>query len=243
MKVATWNLDHVRLGSGRRTQRIRAEIERVGADVWVLTETHPLFSPGDSFEGISSSSVAGDRPAGERWVSIWVRRGIPASEVQVTGEPERSAAVRVALGELRTMVIFGTVLPWRGDRSTEARGAEKFEQSLAAQSRQWGSLTGDGDDLCVIGDFNQELSDDGPVGTKRGRIALSTLLRLHGLTCVTANDRDPLPRRAGRASIDHVVVSDRLQVATSVTSIWPEAPSLLKGLSDHYGVCVSIPDA
>ena len=243
MKIATWNLDHVRPDSSGRTRRIHAAIEVVGADVWVLTETHSLFSPGDHFEGVSLSSLAGDRPVGERWVAIWVRREIVASHVQIAGEPHRSAAVRLALGRNRHIVVFGTVLPWRGDRSTELRGAAKFEQSLTAQSSDWDGLLGVGDDLCVIGDFNQELSADGPVGTRRGRIALSTLLQLRGLTCVTANGRDPLLERGWRASIDHVVVSNRLEARTSVILIWPNEFPLPKGLSDHHGVCVTISDA
>jgi exonuclease III len=243
MKIATWNLDHVRPGSSERTRKINAAIEGVGADVWVLTETHSLFSPGDQFNKISFSSLAGDRPVGELWVAIWVRREIVASHVEVVGEPHRSAAVRLALGHSRHMVVFGTVLPWRGDRSTQLRGAAKFEHSLAAQSSCWDGLLGVDDDLCVIGDFNQELSADGPVGTRRGRIALSTLLQSRGLTCVTANSRDPLLERGWRASIDHVVVSNRLEPRTSVLSIWPNECPLPMGLSDHYGVCVTIPDA
>ena len=74
MKIATWNLDHVRPGSSERTRNMRAAIEGVGADVWVLTETHSLFSPGEHFEEISHSSLAADRPVGELWVAIWVRR-------------------------------------------------------------------------------------------------------------------------------------------------------------------------
>ena len=244
MKIATWNLDHIRPGSSERTKKIRSVIEGVGADVWVLTETHSLFSPGNHFEDISFSSLAGDRPIGELWVAIWVSRETVASRVQIAGEPDRSAAVRLALGpNNRHIVVFGTVLPWRGDRSTELRGAAKFEQSLAAQSSGWDGLLGVDDDLCVIGDFNQELSADGPVGTRRGRIALSTLLRSRDLTCVTANGRDPLLERGWRASIDHVVVSNRLEAKTSVTSIWPNEFPLPKGLSDHHGVCVTIPDA
>lgn len=243
MKIATWNLDHVRPGSSERTRKIRAAIEAVGADVWVLTETHSLFSPGDQFKKTSFSSLAGDRPVDELWVAIWVRRELVASPVQITGEPHRSAAVRLALGHSRHIVVFGTVLPWRGDCSTELRGAAKFEQSLAAQSSGWDGLVGVDDDLCVIGDYNQELSADGPVGTRRGRIALSTLLRSRGLTCVTANSRDPLLERGWRASIDHVVVSNRLEARTSVVSIWPNEFPLPRGLSDHHGVCVTIPEA
>jgi endonuclease/exonuclease/phosphatase family metal-dependent hydrolase len=243
MKIATWNLNHVRPGSSERTRRIHAAIDGVGADVWVLTETHSLFSPGNHFKEISLSSLAGDRPVGELWVTIWVRREIVASQVQVAGEPQRSAAVRLAIGKNRHIVVFGTVLPWRGDRSTELRGAAKFERSLAAQSSCWDGFLGVDDDLCVIGDFNQELSADGPVGTRRGRIALSTLLRSRGLTCVTAGGRDPLLERGWRASIDHVMVSNRLEARTSVMSIWPNEFPLPKDLSDHHGVCVTIPDA
>lgn len=238
MRIATWNLDHVRPG-GRRTQRIRDAINWVGADVWVLTETHREFSPGESYVSWASSVEAQDRPQGECWVSIWVRRGISAAPLRLFGEPQRSAAVRITGVSGRDLAVFGTVLPWRGDCVSSVRGATRFEEAVSWQQRDWLALTNEAD-LCIAGDFNQELSAGGPVGTKRGMAVLNAVLASHSLVCLTANASDPLLQRGWRTSIDHILVSKRLAKNASVVATWPEEHPLPSGMPDHYGVCAAL---
>jgi endonuclease/exonuclease/phosphatase family metal-dependent hydrolase len=243
MKIATWNLERVRPGVGARTERIRAALATIPADVWVLTETHSKFQLPEAYEQVASSSTATDRGPGEQWVSIWVRRSLHAVTKEVRGEPDRSAAVLVARKTGRDLVVFGTVLPWRGDRATADRGATKLEKSLAAQTSDWRLLSAGSHatDICIVGDFNQELSADGPVGTRRGRAALTRALEDHGLTCATSAERDPL--RTWRASIDHVMLSTPLVGQLRGTTIWPNQFPLPKNMPDHHGVCVDLADA
>lgn len=245
LRIATWNLDRVRPGTGVRTERIRAAIEKVDSDVWVLTETHERFSPGEQFIEKAFSFAPPYRQNDERWVSIWVRRDLDTEALTVDGEPERSAAARIKLGEGRHLVVFGTVLPWRGDTATELRGAAKFVTSLTKQARDWERLryVHVGDHLCVAGDFNQEFQSNGPVGTKLGRDALDAELRpgQHGqLECVTGGERDPLLKLGRGKSIDHILLDVELAYTAQVCKVWPDEYPLLKRMSDHYGVCVEL---
>jgi endonuclease/exonuclease/phosphatase family metal-dependent hydrolase len=245
MRVATWNLEHVRPGNGARTQRIRDAIDGIAADVWVLTESHPDFVPAPGYVRHAVSAEAPDRRSGGRWVVIWVRTGVDASPLAVTSEPERMAAIQVHRGTRRPLLVFGTVLPWRGDgRRREVRGGQAFAHSLRLQATDWASARAGvpGAELCIAGDFNQELGADGPVGTRVGQSALEETLERLDLECVTGGIRDPLLSRGWRASIDHILISRGIRTDGTV-EIWPEQFPLSGMLSDHHGVCVRVVDA
>jgi endonuclease/exonuclease/phosphatase family metal-dependent hydrolase len=244
MRVATWNLENVRPGDGARSQRFRNAIAEIAADVWVLTESHPDFVPATGYVRHAVSAEAPDRVGGGRWVVIWVRAEIAALPLAVVAEPERSAAVQVNRADGRPLLVFGTVLPWRGDTRREVRGGRAFAQSLRLQATDWAAARAalPGAELCIAGDFNQELGADGPVGTRAGREALDGTLEALDLTCVTGGAQDPLLVRGWRASIDHILLSSGLRGAAA-PEIWPEQFPLSGMLSDHYGVCVRVADA
>ncbi|APW47985.1 hypothetical protein [Rhodoferax antarcticus] len=62
MKIANWNLK--RIGpSERRAEPIRQQLKAVNADIWVLTETHELISPGSDFSSVMSGKT--ERKAGK----------------------------------------------------------------------------------------------------------------------------------------------------------------------------------
>ena len=243
LRIATWNLECVRPGHGARSRRIRQAITQVDADVWVLTESHPAFVPAAGYELAAISAPAPDRVAGGRWVAVWVRHGTHVEPFAVSGEPERCAAVVVRCKPAFDVVVFGTVLPWRGDRRhPDRRGSEAFERAVSAQALDWDAARAShpSAELCVAGDFNQELTADGPVGTRVGRSMLDSVLRSRELRCITAGDLDPLLSRGWRASIDHVVVSRGLLSPAAPPQIWPDCYPLPHSLPDHYGVCVSL---
>jgi endonuclease/exonuclease/phosphatase family metal-dependent hydrolase len=241
MRVATWNLQCARPGYGARSQRLQAALAAVAPDVWVLTESHPDFVPAPGYVRRAVSAEAPDRSGGGRWVVIWARTEIAAEPLAVAREPERAAAVRIRRPGGRELVVFGTVLPWRGDtRHSDVRGGQAFARSLGLQAADWDTVPGA--ELCVAGDFNQEFGANGPVGTRAGRAALEAALAARDLACVTGGVHDPLLARGWRANIDHVVVSRGLRTR-SVAEVWPEHFPLPRGLSDHHGVCVSLADA
>ena len=214
--------------------------------MWILTESHPEFAPEVGYERVAVSAQAPDRRNGECWVAVWIRQEIQATGLALVGEPERTAAARIDLGAGRSLVVFGTVLPWRGDiRHPGYRGARAFERALVAQAADWDRALADhrSVELCIAGDFNQELSAEGPVGTRAGRHALQRVLIERSLRCVTSGDADPLIARGWRENIDHVVLSQGLRATQSMATIWPEQFPLPTNLSDHHGICVQLADA
>jgi endonuclease/exonuclease/phosphatase family metal-dependent hydrolase len=245
MRIATWNLERVRPGAGVRSQRIRDAIAGIDPDVWVLTESHADFVPAPGYVRHAVSVDAPDPGGGERWVVIWLRAGVDAQPLAVTGEPERSAAVQINRPDRAPLLVFRTVLPWRGDkRLHEVRGGQAFARSLQLQATDWGAARAavDNAELCIAGDFNQEFDADGPVGTRIGRAAFDETLEAIGVSCVTGGDHDPLLARGWRTNIDHILLNRGLR-ADATAEIWPEHFPLSGTLSDHHGICVRVVDA
>jgi hypothetical protein len=246
MKIATWNVDRVRPGNGARSERIRRAIAEVDADVWVLTETHPDFTPGEGFATAAVSASAPDRKGAECWVAIWVRRDWASEEFTLSGQPERSAASLLRRTNGKPIIIFGCVLPWRSDvRHSVVRGGAAFAHAIEAQSADWDLLRTKHRDavFCLAGDLNQELTANGSVGTKRGREALVEALGRRDLVCITGGDLDPLVARGWPASIDHIAIGPGIQVIPNSHHVWPNQYPLHRNMPDHHGVRVELTEA
>jgi hypothetical protein len=122
MRIATWNLNRCSFGSSARCAKLLEWMERVDADIWVLTETHQTFAPRSGYRLIAHSADAPDRKfgRGECWVAVWSR--LSAVPISLSANLERVAAAKV--GEA---VIVGTVLPWLADgRQPGLRGEAAF---------------------------------------------------------------------------------------------------------------------
>lgn len=236
MRIATWNVARCRPQSVRAA-RVTEWMRSVGADVWVLTETHRGLSPGPGYTLIASSADAPDRDAarGECWVAVWSR--LPARPLDLSSDRERSAAIRL---NTEDVVVVGTVLPWLTDaRRPGLRGEEAFLAGLGEQLADWKRFRQDTScGLCVAGDFNQDLLTTGHYyGSSGGRLALRTALRECGLDCWTGGIDDPLAP-SGLACIDHIAVAGLESAGMPRSTAWPEAGTLRKTLSDHYGVWI-----
>ena len=192
------------------------------------------------------TSPAIDRVKGGRWVTIWVRDEMEATEVVLREQNERMAAVRIVRAPYRSVVVFGTVLPWRADtRHAEYRGARVFEHTLREHAKEWDAqMTGEEDtELCIAGDFNQEFQANGPVGTRIGRAALDEILQNSKLTCATGGSQDPLVHRRCGTNIDHILISKGLRVSDVLPESWPESIPVPRRISDHYGISITVADA
>lgn len=159
----------------------------------------------------------------------------------VSGEPERSCDARVEHPSGQRLLVFASVLPWRGDLLQDPlRGAAAFCASLSAQLKDISALREEypGERICLLGDLNQEL--DGPcrVGTARGREMLDSSLKERDMVCLAAGERDPLLQRGWPASIDHVITCCALAEHRSNAEVWPDRYPLPAGWPDHYGVAV-----
>jgi len=245
MKIATWNVEGVRPRGRERTVYIREAIGRIGADIWILTESHPEFMPAEGYRPLAVSTPAAYRVDG-CWVAIWIREDIVGKARALNVEADRSAGACVLRPGGHSLFVFGTVLPWRADaRYTQFRGGIAFERALKAQAAEWQLARKEDPDaeLCVAGDFNQELGAEGPAGTHVGRVAFDEMLKSQKLTCVTGGDRDPLYALGWGTNVDHILLSNGLRMKERRADIWPKESVLPTMAPDHYGVCITLAEA
>jgi endonuclease/exonuclease/phosphatase family metal-dependent hydrolase len=244
VKFATWNLARVLPKHVERSAAIGAWLDRVDADVWVLTETHDSVSPGPGFSSVSTEHPDRAGEPGERWATVWSR--LPIEPLPPTRDPARAVAAVVRPTHGAPFVVYGTVLPWLGSpwRDVPAHLGRAFRAALMAQLADWVDVVGlfpEGG-LFVLGDLNQDLSSVYYYGSGRNRLALLDALESVGLSALTAHPNDPVRAMAwDRASIDHVCVPARIAAHGSPRlEVWPPGPAPDRRLSDHFGVAANL---
>ena len=241
LRIATWNVERPKRSEATRRDRLLTAIQAVQADIWILTETHTLISPGSEF--MVTSTQQADRPhePGESWVAIWSR--FPIEPVAPTSDPCRAIAVRVIPEGVRSLIVYGTVLPWLGSswQGIASAGGAAFSAALSVQHADWLALQQENPDCDFIlaGDFNQDLGSFHYYGSTQNRAKLQRAISSAKLQCLTATALDPIPKHAPRhASIDHICVSTNLSPVNC--SSWPTTEKPQKNLSDHFGVSVDL---
>ncbi len=217
-------------------------IETLGtneADIWVLTETRDEVVPSDEMVAIHSAPRPKDSArvrSDSRWVSIWSRHR-DFTPVPLAADPSRTAAARIRIEASKTMLIYGTVLPWNSD--PVHRGATGKREAVLAQIAEWRALRATYfDDLfCVAGDFNQDMGT-GSHGSSKAIIALlREAFRNLGLVCLTQPERLS-PQGWSHRVIDHVAVSDEIASGATLASAWAADKAKL---SDHGGIVLQLP--
>lgn len=229
--IGTWNLDWAFRG---KTTQYSDVLTRHAADIWVLTETRDAACP-PAHQYVFHSP---QRPRDDvrkwtedsRWASIWSRW--PLEPVVTKSDPTRVVCARISPSGMKPLLVYGTVLPWRGD--TLYRKEDK-KRAIERQIEEWGSLKKAHHDcsLIVIGDYNQEMAKQKapPTETLQGAIELG--LQSLEMTCLTT------PQRVGHAwsheVIDHISVPNEIAAEFEFQTAWLPDPAL----SDHGGIVVS----
>lgn len=246
LRIGTWNVEYA--DSRATNVRRRSAMRRNPADIWILTETHDALAPptGNLSKAHSRQRpLYGQRVKGRsRWVSIWTRYPIVARPRLRGADPERTT-VAVIHTPIGPVVVYGTVMPWSGDKgryglNDEASGWSEHHRVLPLQINEWRKLRRrfPGTALCVAGDFNTDMASGSYYGTKRGIAILRRGLRKCGLFCATE------PKRLRRNAliyppIDHIALPVRWATRTRVVSAW-EGRVGNPRLSDHSGLVVEI---
>lgn len=244
MRIATWNLERPKERSHTKVPALRAQLRDVDADVWVLTETHDVVSPGPNYGAVTTCGSDREQMPGERWVSIWSRLG--SHEQLPTTDAVRTCCARVQTTAGKDLLVYGTVLPWTGSmwHAIAGAGGAAYLAALEVQAADWRRLRAEYPhaDFCLAGDLNQDLQEAWHYGSARQRSQLLEALASAGLTPVTAKERDPVWKQThgARASVDHVCLSNRLAALASEPEAWPVAQAPKRHLSDHFGVVVSV---
>jgi endonuclease/exonuclease/phosphatase family metal-dependent hydrolase len=235
LRVGTWNVQYAR-GVDKNARRL-AHLDAVGADVWVLTETHDELDLSTTHEPVHSEQRYAT--PGGRWTTIWTT--LPVLERLPVADPSRCVAVRLDGGAAGEIVVHGTVLPWNGDAGPDpaapARGWTEFHRVVPVQGREWAALREQWPDatLVVAGDLNQDLGGAHYYGTKAGRALLTGELERAGLACLTRTDAFADGVLA-HPPIDHVCAgAGRGRGLAAAVDGWDATVDGVR-LSDHGGV-------
>jgi hypothetical protein len=209
------------------------------ADIWILTETHddlvPPNCPHVAHSKPRPKDWSGIRP-GSKWVSIWSRFPIIAEPSLPLVDPERTVTALLDIGKGRKLLVYGTVLPWKGDRGIF--NWTEHHRVIEVQRAEWLKLQRKHPDakFCIAGDFNTDMGTGAYYGTKKGNAALRAGLSACGTFCATeparfTADVPHIPL------IDHIALSVTYETSAAVVSAWPADK---KTLSDHSGVVVAV---
>jgi endonuclease/exonuclease/phosphatase family metal-dependent hydrolase len=234
VRVATWNVEYAR-GAARNARR-RDVVQSVEADIWVLTETHDEFTPGDDFQAVSTVQrplESADVVPGSRWATIWSR--FPIRPVDEPGpDDERTVAAVVDTPE-GPVLVCGVVLPWIGDKTRD--GVPAVMNRLVPY---WSELKKThGAPLVVAGDFNVNLGGPHYYGANASKDAVRSGLTDLGLEAVTdfERTRSHLPEHG---LVDHIAVPSHLASGSSIARLWERHDADGLRLSDHHGVAVDV---
>lgn len=247
MKIATWNLERAKPHTPQ-AQAQQQWMDRINADLWILTETHPAASPGSGYQSVMSAVTTPETNGDDgRWVQIWMRdRGLREVDPLVTADPERTACALIRLENGGRCLVYGTVLPCPGSswRTYTAEDGAAFLAALALQQADWQRLQRIYPDtlLIVAGDFNQDLNVLPYYGSRRTKQALRQALLEADLECLTFGDNDPVRRliNSQHSNIDHICMTHDAPLHIQRTFAWPEELESLRGLSDHFGIGLEI---
>ncbi|XGB43493.1 MAG: endonuclease/exonuclease/phosphatase family protein [Nodosilinea sp. LVE1205-7] len=239
MRIATWNLGRV-LPHSPKALLQQQWIERINADVWILTETSPEISPGGDYYSIFSQAGTGADSAHHCRVQIWVRNQ-PLTPV-ITRDPDTSVCGLVELTQRRSWLIYGMVLPLPDNPYPDTAHEQAFMAALMDRQADWQQLQATYPEalLIVAGDFNQDLNVLPYYGSRRNKQGLRQALAAANLDCLTFGDNDPVRRLIDgqHSNIDHICIAHSQGIQLQHTFAWPDSLENLRGISDHFGVGV-----
>jgi exonuclease III len=239
MRVGTWNVEYA---YPSRLDALRKVLSENQADIWVLTETHDELRPPQcdvvAHTEPRPKNWSGIRP-GSRWVSIWSRFPIIDVVTLPTADKERTITVVLDIGQARTLIVYGTVMPWKGDRGIQDWSEHhRIVPQQCAELLELSQIYPDAA-LCVAGDFNTDMGTGSYYGTKQGIAMLRAGLTDCKLFCATEMLRVPVGLLQ-HPPIDHIAVPSAWEAFTKVVSAWPAKKGVL---SDHSGLVIETSEA
>lgn len=244
IRLATWNLERCSSRWWKRKPAQDRRIDRVDADIWVLTETFTDRSPSPDFDAVFSPPHPERRPdPNERWTGIWSRWPIRALDAPA---PHRRGTVAAEVDTpLGLIVVYGCVIAWSHeptfDDGTPAGVWNVHAADIERQASEWRWLREHypSRPLVVAGDFNQGRSGRRwDYGTHALRQQLSDRLDhvgLRSLTDIDLVEAGPLVQ----SHVQHICVSPELAASGDVLA-WERTDGSGQRLSDHPTLAVDL---
>ena len=217
MKIATWNVE--RLKKKKYLREILSEIEKINANVLILTETDSQILPENYPYKIETKPlvlVNSLAKTSENRVSIFSKFPIVETFETYDNFTSCSAEIETPFGKL---VIYGTIVGVLGNRN------EQFIPDLKSQMNDLQKLSEK--NICFLGDFNCSFSDN-YYFTNEGRNLFNENFKILKLKNITAK----IPE-----NIDHIVMSEKFieRFKIKISEF-----NLDKKLSDHKGIIAEL---
>ena len=241
-RIATWNLDHASR-SNRPIQAQKEQINKIGADVLILTETCSDVELSDLY---ASSASSNPNRYQKHYSAIWSHW--PLLQRFETYDDETATCVRVE-SPFGDLLIYGTILTYAGDKGPEGSSGHWIEHhnEIAKQGEDWTRIQKltQGIPFIVAGDFNQARDGRGQYHSSKSIELLNSQLQRNSLACLTDEDFGengklrPDPRKGYcRHNIDHICVTKGAFQIEKVGA-WDHFTDIQE-LSDHNGVFVDL---
>lgn len=219
MKIATWNIERLRHKSS--LNEILLEIEKINADILVMTETDRRVQPSYHY-CFSTPLMALSQPNSyaqtENRVSICTN--YPCIRQHPTYDENTAICVELET-ERGNLLVYGTIIGVYGNRHPS------FLPDLVQQMDDIRKLSKLGIAMCYCGDFNCSFADN-YYFTTVGRNKIISGLRENRLSLLTQDRKE---------CIDHIALSNGSVRGHSLQiEEWNEE----KRLSDHKGIAVTV---
>jgi exonuclease III len=216
MKIATWNLERPTL-NGKKTAAIIETLNKLNADVIVLTETNVFIDLGNEYivKHTEKDSLSYFKDE-ERRVSIYSKFPIAKQIETFRADTSLCLVLETPKGLL---TIYGTVIGNRGNRGYN------FKEDLEMQLLDFKKI-GLNKNFCVLGDFNISFCDN-YYTVKESREKLKNTFNDLQMEILTEN----LPE-----NIDHIALSKAFIGQSKIKVCWWNNPKEQQALSDHKGV-------
>lgn len=219
MRIATWNIE--RLKHKKELDKILFEVQRVKADILILTETDEQIHPDYTCYFHTPMLVAAEPAAyrhTENRVSIYTNYKFVCKHA--TFDKDKALCVELAT-EQGNLIVYGTIIGIYGNRHPG------FKRDLRMQVEDWKHLSANGTNICVCGDFNCSFGDN-YYYTKFARETITNAFSESHIELLTKNQSE---------CIDHIAVSKSFVAGCEVrVKEW----NFDKRLSDHKGIVVEI---
>ena len=144
MKIATWNLERPSK-NGHKTPAILQCLQKLNADILVLTETNECIDLGNDYEDYQTEKYEGiNCKQGDRQVSIFSKYPIIRHLPTFRADTNLCVEIKTPLGKL---IVYGSIIGNFGNRG------DQFKTDLDKQLLNFEAY-GKTNNLCIIGDLN-----------------------------------------------------------------------------------------